>query len=308
MEGVTDSPYRRLCKEMGADIVFSELTSADGILKKNDHYGKKLNFLPEERPIAIQLFGNAPNIIAEAIKYVELLNPDFIDLNCGCPAKKIISKGAGAALIKDIPLMVAIAKAAVNATDIPVTVKTRIGWDKNSITITDIALRLQDAGISALTIHGRTKSQMFQGEANWEEIAKVKQHRDIKIPIIGNGSINSAEKGINYINKYDVDGIMIGRATLGNPFIFRDIKNLIQNKPVNKPSLKEHIDVCKKHLLLAAQWNGKNRTVFETRKHYSNYFKYLENFKPFRIKLMTALTLEEVFEVMDEICEYYSGN
>lgn len=306
MEDVTDSSFRRICSNFGADIVFSEFVSVDGIMRKEDHFGHKLNFLPEERPIALQLFGNNPETLASAIKLIEPLQPDYIDLNMGCPVKKIVSKGAGAALIKTPDLMIKLAEAAVKATNIPITVKTRTGWDESSKNIMDIALRIQDTGISALTIHGRTKAQMYQGLADWNIIAEVKNNPNIFIPIIGNGDIDSPEKAIQLQQQSGVDGLMIGRASFGNPFIFRQIKELIEKGEYKTTSLRERVDTCKMHIEYSANWKGHNRTILEVRKHYSGYFKNFTNFKPFKLKLMLAKTKEEVFEILDEVYEFYS--
>lgn len=305
MEDVTDSSYRRICRNMGADWVVSEFISVEGILRKEDNFGHKLNFLPQERPVSIQLFGNNPDNLIRAIRMIEPLNPDFIDLNMGCPVKKIVSKGAGAALIQYPELMAELARAAVNASNIPVTVKTRIGWDMNSISIHETAVRLQDTGIAALIIHGRTKSQMYSGEANWNVISEVKNDQRIVIPIIGNGDIVTAQQAIEYPAKYGVDGVMIGRATFGNPFIFREISELRQGIEVQPVSIDERIETIKKHFQLSAEWKGLNRTIYEIRKHYAGYFKNFPNFRPFRMKLMLALSQNEVFEILEEIRNHY---
>jgi nifR3 family TIM-barrel protein len=306
MEDVTDSSYRRICRSMGADWLVSEFISVEGILNKEDHFGHKLNFLPQERPFSIQIFGNKPENIQRAIHLIEPLQPDFIDLNMGCPVKKIVSKGAGAALIQYPELMAQLAKAAVGSSSIPVTVKTRIGWDLSNISIHDTALRLQDTGISALIIHGRTKSQMYSGEANWNVIAEVKNNSKLHIPVIGNGDITTAEQAIEYPGKYGVDGVMIGRATFGNPFIFRQIRELRAGKQPELITIDERIATVKQHFMLSAQWKGLQKTIFEIRKHYAGYFKHFPDFKPFRMKLMLALSQTEVFEVLDEIAEKYA--
>jgi tRNA-dihydrouridine synthase B len=301
MDDITDSPFRRICKEHGADIVFTDFISVDGILQKDDHFGTKLNFLPQERPIGIQLFGNNPDTLKQAIQLIAPLRPDFIDLNFGCPVKKIVSKGSGAALLNNIPLMETLAKTAVNASNIPVTVKTRTGWDMNSRNILEIALRLEQTGIAAITIHGRTKAQMYSGEADWNIIAEVKHKSEIKIPVYGNGDITSAEKALYYHQQYQLDGLMIGRATFGNPFIFSQIKEILSRSDVSNIDIKKRIAICKKHLDMTIQWKGEHRTIFEIRKHYSNYFKGLANFKPFKQKLMLAKSQKEIIEILDEI-------
>lgn len=307
MEDVTDSSYRRICRKMGTDWVVSEFVSVEGILNKDDNFGHKLNFLPQERPVSVQLFGNKPDNLKRAIEMIEPLQPDFIDLNMGCPVKKIVSKGAGAALIQYPNLMAELARTAVNASNIPVTVKTRIGWDLSNISIDDTALRLQDTGIAAITIHGRTKSQMYSGEADWNVIARVKNNPAIFIPVIGNGDIISAQQAIEFPKKYGVDGVMIGRACFGNPFIFRQITELRNGIDPEPVSIEERIETIKQHFQLSAQWKGLNRTIYEIRKHYAGYFKNFPNFKPYRIKLMLALSQFEVFEILDEIQLKYEG-
>ncbi len=306
MDEITDSPFRRICKEFGADIVVTDFISADGILRKDNHFGPKLSFLPEERPIGIQLFGNNPETLKQAIQLIARLQPDFIDLNFGCPVKKIVSKGAGAALLNDIPLMEKLAKTAVNASEIPISVKTRTGWDMNNRNIKEIALKLEQTGISAITIHGRTKAQMYSGTADWGIIAEVKHHSGIQIPVIGNGDINSAEKALEYHNKYQLDGLMIGRATFGNPFIFKQTKDLFSGKEPSEIDIKIRINTCKKHLDMTIQWKGENKTVNEIRKHYSNYFKGLANFKLYKQRLMLAKSQIEIIEILDEIEEYFT--
>ncbi len=305
MEDVTDSSYRRICKGMGADWVVSEFISVEGILNKEGHFGHKLNFLPQERPLSIQIFGNNPKNLQKAIGMIEPLQPDFIDLNMGCPVKKIVSKGAGAALIQDPKLMATLAETAVRSSNIPVTVKTRIGWDFSNISIHQTALRLQDTGISALIIHGRTKSQMYSGEANWNIIAEVKNHQQMHIPIIGNGDIVSPQQAIEFPIKYGLDGVMIGRSTFGNPFIFRQIIDLRNGHFPKEISIQQRVKTIKQHFMLSAQWKGMTRTIYEIRKHYAGYFKGFPNFKPYRIKLMLALSQTEVFEVLDEIESKY---
>ena len=290
---------------MGADWLVSEFISVEGILNKEDHFGHKLNFLPQERPLSIQIFGNKPDNLKRAIAMIEPLKPDFIDLNMGCPVKKIVSKGAGAALIQDPELMAKLAKTAVEASTIPVTVKTRTGWDLSNISIYETALRLQDSGIAALTIHGRTKSQMYSGEADWDVIARVKNDNRIFIPIIGNGDISTAQQAIEYPKKYGVDGVMIGRACFGNPFIFNQIQQLRKGLIPEVIGIEERVATVKKHFLLSAQWKGLNKTIYEIRKHYAGYFKHFPDFKPFRMKLMLAMSQIEVFEVLDEIILKY---
>lgn len=307
MDDVTDAPFRLICREFGADLVMTEFISADGILKKDDHFGSKLNFFPRERPLSVQLFATDPVKLTEAIQLIEPLHFDMLDLNMGCPVKKIVSKGAGAALLKDIPLMIKLSEAAVRAAKVPVTVKTRTGWDHSNRNIAEIALRLQDVGIAALTIHGRTKVQMYQGEADWEIIAQVKNNQSMHIPIIGNGDITTAEQAVHYQKKYGVDGIMIGRAAFGNPFIFKQIRALQAGNTIPIISTDERAETLKRHFELSTEWKGFGRTVFEIRKHYGGYFRHYPNFKSFRMKLMQAMTKDEVFEILDEVKQLYNN-
>jgi len=306
MEDITDSSYRRICRNMGADWVVTEFVSSEGIIMKEDNFGHKLNFLPQERPVSLQLFGNDPEKIKRAIDMILPLQPDYIDLNMGCPVKKIVSRGAGAALIQTPDLMVKIAKAAVEASDIPVTVKTRTGWDQGNISIHENTLRLQDTGIVAITIHGRTKSQMYGGLADWNIIAEVKNDPAIWIPVIGNGDITTPQQAIEYPTKYGVDGVMIGRASFGNPFIFRSIRNLRDGYDPEIFDVNERIEALKNHFLLSSEWKGLRRTIFELRKHYSGYFKGYSDFKSLKMKLMIAQTQVEVFKILEEIRSVYS--
>jgi nifR3 family TIM-barrel protein len=306
MEDVSDPPFRLLCKENGCDMMYTEFVSVEGLVRNVKKSLKKLELLPEERPIGIQIFGADIDSMVEATKIIESYKPDVIDINFGCPVKKVVNKGAGAAILKDIDKMVSMTKAIVKATDIPVTVKTRLGWDKESIIIGEVAERLQDAGIKALSIHGRTRKQMYKGDADWKEIGKVKENPRITIPIFGNGDIDSPQKAIEYKGKYGVDGLMIGRATIGNPWIFREIKHyFLTGKLLAAPTIEERVDAVKRHLLYGIKWKGERLGIFEMRKHYTNYFKGLRNIKYYRTKLVTELNLDNILGILDEINDYY---
>jgi len=307
MEDITDPPFRRICKHFGADLVYTEFISSEGLIRDAHKSLKKLDFSDDERPIGIQIFGHDIDSMRRAVEIAEKTGPDLIDINFGCPVKKVVSKGAGAAMLKDIPQMIKITEAVVKATHLPVTVKTRLGWDESSKNIEDVALRLQDTGIKAITIHGRTKTQLYGGTADWTLIGKIKANPGIKIPVIGNGDIDSPEKAREMIDKYKVDGIMIGRAIVGNPWIFRDIRHYLQHSELlPAPGLDERISICKKHLEDSVEWKGEKRGVFEMRKHYGNYFKGLFNFKPHKMRLVSVENPEEVLEILEEIKTRYS--
>ncbi len=309
MEDITDSAFRQICKSFGADIVVSEFIAADGLIREAEKSRRKLDFLEMERPLGIQIFGNNVESVVAAVKIAEEANPDFIDLNFGCPVKKVVDKGGGAALLKDIPKMIHITSEVVKSTYLPVTVKTRLGWDEKSIVIHNLAEQLQDVGIAMLTIHGRTKAQMYKGEANWIPIGEVKNNPRIQIPIIGNGDIDSPEIALEVKNKYGVNGIMIGRAAIGNPWIFRDIKDFLnKGKKAQTVSVHERIEVVKGQLQSSISHKGERLAVLETRKHYSGIFRALPDFRPFRMKLVVADSLEEVYVIFNEIEEFYRTN
>lgn len=301
MEDVTDPPFRAICREMGADWVVSEFIAADGLIRDAFKSKVKMDIYPQERPVSIQLFGAHVEAMTEAAKIVETAKPDFIDINFGCPVRKVAMKGAGAGMLRDIPKMVRITESIVKAVKIPVTVKTRLGWDENDKPIADIAERLQDAGIAALTIHGRTRNQLYRGTADWTLIGKVKNNPAIHIPIIGNGDIKDGLSAKNALEKYDVDGIMIGRASIGNPWIFKEIRHyLLTGEVLPPPSLKEKAEVCKKHLLRSLEWKGERTAIMEMRRHYCTYFKGVRNFKPIRMKLVTSENKNELLELIDQ--------
>ena len=306
MEDVSDPPFRALCKKNGADLMFTEFISSEGLIRDAEKSVQKLDIYEYERPIGIQIFGDKIESMRQAAEIAEKAKPEIIDINYGCPVKKVACKGAGAGILLDLPKMQSMTKEIVDAVNLPVTVKTRLGWDENSIKIVEVAKRLQDVGIKALTIHGRTRKQMYKGEANWEYIAKVKNDPQIQIPIFGNGDIDSSEKALEYKNRYNVDGIMIGRASIGYPWIFNEIKKFInKNKKIKKPSLHERIDTVKRHLDFSIEWKGETLGLIEMRRHYTNYFRGIENFKKFRMKLIESTSYEESLETLNNIYKIY---
>ena len=282
--------------------MFTEFISSEGLIRDAIKSRKKLDVFDYEKPIGIQIFGGDEEAMALSAKIIDTVQPDLLDINFGCPVKKVVCKGAGAAVLKDIELMVRLTKAVVKSTSLPVTVKTRLGWDDASINIMEVSERLQDVGIKALTIHGRTREQMYKGLANWNYIAEVKNNPRIKIPIFGNGDVNSPEKVLEYKTKYNVDGVMIGRAAIGNPWIFNEVKYFLKTgSSLSKPDMKERVEVCKTHLIKSVEWKGEKLGILEMRNHYANYFKGIPNFKDTRVKLVTLDTLSEIIEVLDEI-------
>jgi len=306
MEDVSDPPFRKLCKELGADVVYTEFISSEGLIRNAQKSAKKLDIYESERPVGIQIFGHNLESMLQTIEIIEASKPDFIDINFGCPVKKVVHKGAGSALLKDIPKMVRISEAMVKQANIPVTVKTRLGWDANSIVILEVAERLQDVGIAALAIHGRTRAQLYKGEADWKPIAEVKNNPRMHIPIFGNGDVNTPERAKQMRDEYGLDGAMIGRASIGNPWFFREVKHFLETgNHLQKPSIAERVSVAKRHLEMATQWNGEVVGLLETRRHYASYFKGIPNFKAFRMKMVTAPTKEEVFVVFDDVLREY---
>ena len=302
MEDVSDPPFRAVCKENGADMMYTEFISAEGLIRDAAKSLQKLDIYDYERPIGIQIFGEKIDSMRDAAARAEAAQPELIDINYGCPVKKVAYKGAGAGILLDIPKMEEMTKEIVNQVSLPVTVKTRLGWDDKTIKIIEVALRLQDAGIKALTIHGRTRQQMYKGIANWDFIREVKNHPDIEIPIFGNGDISSPEKALEFKNKYGTDGIMIGRASIGYPWIFNEIKHFFKTgELLEPPPLEERIDVVKKHLQFSIEWKGERQGIFEMRRHYTNYFKGIVNFKPVRMKLVTADDYSELMDILNEI-------
>jgi tRNA-dihydrouridine synthase B len=308
MEDVSDPPFRAVCKDNGADLMYTEFISSEGLIRDAIKSRKKLDIFDYERPIGIQIFGGDEESLSLAAKIVEVTNPDLLDINFGCPVKKVACKGAGAGVLKDLPLMVRLTDAVVKATSLPVTVKTRLGWDEQTKNIEEVAERLQDVGIKALSIHGRTRTQMYKGEADWTLIGKVKNNPRIHIPIFGNGDIDSPEKALEYKNRYGVDGIMIGRGAIGHPWIFNEIKHFMQTGThLPPPTIHQRVEVCKKHLQRSFEWKGPVVGILEMRRHYANYLKGLPNIKEYRSKLVTSLSKEEIESLLDEIAVKYSG-
>jgi putative TIM-barrel protein, nifR3 family len=306
MEDVSDPPFRRLCKLHGADMLYSEFISSEGLIRDAIKSRQKLDIFDYERPVGIQIFGGDEEAMALSAKIVATVRPDLVDINFGCPVKKVVSKGAGAGVLKDIDLMVRLTKAVVRSTDLPVTVKTRLGWDESSINIEEVAERLQDVGISALTIHARTRSQMYKGHSDWSYIAKVKNNPRIHIPIFGNGDIDSPQKALEYRNKYGVDGIMIGRAAIGYPWIFREIKHYFATgELLSPPTIADRVAAARNHLIWSVEWKGERQGVLEMRRHYANYFKGLPNFKEHRQRLVTLDSAAEIVTALEEIVAKY---
>lgn len=300
MEDITNPSFRVICKQMGADVVYTEFISSEGLIRDAVKSTRKLLFSEEERPIGIQIFGHNEDSMRRAAEVATEARPDLIDINFGCPIRKVASKGGGAGLLNNLPMMVKITQAVVKSTSIPVTVKTRLGWDELHKNIVEIAEQLQDCGIQAITIHGRTKAQMYKGVADWTLIREVKNNPRMKIPIIGNGDVDSAQKALKMKQEYGVDGIMIGRASIGNPWIFREVKVCLQDGTLPPPpSFSERIEICKRHFINSLQTKGDQKTVFEMRKHYSSYFKGLADFKKHRLQLLTLTQPEEVLQMLD---------
>ena len=301
MEDVSDPPFRAVCKKHGADLMYTEFISSEGLIRDAMKSRQKLDIFEEERPVGIQIFGGDEEAMAISAGIVDAVNPDLLDINFGCPVKKVVCKGAGAAVLKDIDLMVRLTNAVIKSCNVPVTVKTRLGWDFDSINIIEVAERLQDIGVQALSIHGRTRSQLYKGEADWSWIAKVKDHPRIKIPIFGNGDVDSPQKALEYKNKYGVDGIMIGRAAIGYPWFFREVKHYFATgETLPPPTIEERIDVIRQHLRASVAWKGPRIGIFEMRRHYANYLKGIINIKPLRSKLVMLNTMEEIEETLEE--------
>ena len=305
MEDVSDPPFRRVCKEQGVDLMYTEFISSEGLIRDAVKSRMKLDIFEYERPIGVQIFGSEIESMVKCAEIIESVNPNLLDINYGCPVSKVTCKGAGAGILQNIPKMVAMTKAVVNATTLPVTVKTRLGWDEGSKNIEEVAERLQDIGIQALTVHGRTRVQMYKGEANWELIAKIKENPRIHIPIFGNGDIDSPEKAWEYKNKYGVDGIMVGRASIGYPWIFREIKHYFKTQELlPPPTIAERVEACKSHFEFSLRWKGEKLGVLEMRRHYTNYFKGIPNFKPYRMELVTSMDIDFIRRKLDDITQF----
>lgn len=302
MEDVSDPPFRMLCKEQGADVMYTEFISSEGLIRDAAKSVMKLDIYEKERPIGIQIFGANLDSMLQAVDIVEKTGPDIIDINYGCPVKKVVCKGAGAGILKDIPKMVSLTKAIVERTKRPVTVKTRLGWDHESIQIVDVAERLQDVGAQAISIHGRTRAQMYKGEADWHPIAAVKNNPRMHIPVFGNGDVDTPERAMLMRDKFGLDGAMIGRASIGNPWFFAQVKHYFKtNKHLPLPTIKDRVEMARRHLQLAIEWKGDKLGVFETRRHYTNYFKGIPHFKQYRQQMVTLDDASAVFGVFDAV-------
>ena len=307
MEDVSDPPFRYVCKQQGADLMYTEFISSEGLIRDAVKSRQKLDIFDFERPIGIQIFGGDEEAMGLAARIVDATQPDLLDINFGCPVKKVVCRGAGAGVLKDVDLMVRLTKAVIKGTDLPVTVKTRLGWDENSINIDEVAERLQDIGVQALTIHARTRAQMYKGHSDWSHIARVKNNPRITMPIFGNGDIDSPEKALQYKNEYGIDGIMIGRAAIGYPWIFNEIKHYFKTgEHLPAPTVIDRVEAARNHLKWSMEWKGERLGIVEMRRHYTNYFKGIHGFKEYRQKLVTTDDGEALFRILDEIQEAYS--
>ncbi|MBW8198917.1 tRNA dihydrouridine synthase DusB [Flagellimonas abyssi] len=306
MEDVSDPPFRKLCKEQGADVVYTEFISSEGLIRDAAKSVIKLDIYEKERPVGIQIFGAELDSMLQAVDIVEKSNPDIIDINFGCPVKKVVCKNAGAGILRDIPLMVKLTEEIVKRTKLPVTVKTRLGWDNNSIKIVEVAERLQDVGIEAISIHGRTRVQMYKGEADWKPIAEVKNNQRMHIPVFGNGDVDTPEAAVKMRDEYGLDGAMIGRASIGYPWFFKEVKHYFKTGGhLAPPTMQERVDAARRHLQMAIDWKGEKLGVFETRRHYTNYFKGIPHFKEYRMKMVTSDDAADVFAAFDEVEEKF---
>jgi len=306
MEDVSDPPFRKLCKEQGADVVYTEFISSEGLIRDAAKSVIKLDIYEKERPVGIQIFGAELDSMLQAVDIVEKSNPDIIDINFGCPVKKVVCKNAGAGILRDIPLMVKLTEEIVKRTKLPVTVKTRLGWDQGTIKIVEVAERLQDVGIEAISIHGRTRVQMYKGEADWKPIAEVKNNQRMHIPVFGNGDVDTPEAAVKMRDEYGLDGAMIGRASIGYPWFFNEVKHYIKTgEHLAPPTMQERVEAARRHLQMAIDWKGEKLGVFETRRHYTNYFKGIPHFKEYRMKMVTSDDAADVFAAFDEVEEKF---
>ncbi|WP_108425087.1 tRNA dihydrouridine synthase DusB [Flagellimonas amoyensis] len=306
MEDVSDPPFRALCKEQGADVVYTEFISSEGLIRDAAKSVLKLDIYEKERPVGIQIFGAELDSMLQAVDIVEQSNPDIIDINFGCPVKKVVCKNAGAGILRDIPLMVKLTEEIVKRTKLPVTVKTRLGWDSDSIKIVEVAERLQDVGIKAISIHGRTRVQMYKGEADWKPIAEVKNNQRMQIPVFGNGDVDTPEAAVRMRDDFGLDGAMIGRASIGYPWFFKEVKHFFRTgEHMAPPSMQERVDAARRHLQMSIDWKGEKLGVFETRRHYTNYFKGIPHFKEHRMKMVTSDDAVDVFAAFDEVLEKF---
>ncbi len=306
MEDVSDPPFRYVCKQHGADLMYTEFISSEGLIRDAIKSKKKLDIFDYERPIGIQIFGGDEDAMAMSAKIVDATNPDIVDINFGCPVKKVVCKGAGAGVLKDVDLMIRLTKAVIKSTNKPVTVKTRLGWDDKSINIMEVAERLQDVGVQALSIHGRTRAQMYKGSADWTMIGAVKNNPRIKIPVFGNGDIETPEQVLDMKNKFGVDGVMIGRASIGYPWIFNEMKHFFKTGlHLAPPTISDRVEVCKTHLLKSVEWKGEKLGIVEMRRHYTNYFRGLDHFKETRMILVTSDSLPQLLDTIAGIAPRY---
>ena len=306
MEDVSDPPFRALSKENGADVVYTEFISSEGLIRDAAKSVIKLDIYEKERPVGIQIFGAELDSMLQAIDIVEKSNPDIIDINFGCPVKKVVCKNAGAGILRDIPLMVKLTEAMVKRTKLPVTVKTRLGWDSDSIKIVEVAERLQDVGIKAISIHGRTRVQMYKGNADWRPIAAVKNNPRMHIPVFGNGDVDTPEAAVRMRDDFGLDGAMIGRASIGNPWFFNQVKHYFNTgEHLLPPTMEERVEAARRHLQMSIDWKGEKLGVYETRRHYTNYFKGIPHFKEYRMKMVTSDDSADVFAAFDEVLEKF---
>ena len=309
MEDVSDPPFRALCKEQGADVVYTEFISSEGLIRDAAKSTMKLDIYEKERPVGIQIFGANLDSMLRSVEIVERSNPDIIDINFGCPVKKVVSKGAGAGILKDLDLMEKLTAEMVKHTNLPITVKTRLGWDHDSIKIVEVAERLQDVGCKAISIHGRTRSQMYKGSADWKPIAEVKNNPRMHIPVFGNGDVDSPERAVEMRDDYGLDGAMIGRATIGNPWFFKQVKHFFNTGQHLPPiTMQERVNAVRRHLQMAIDWKGEKLGVFETRRHYTNYFRGIPHFKEYRMKMVTSDDAKDVFNTFDEVLDKFADH
>ena len=307
MEDVSDPPFRALCKEGGADVVYTEFISSEGLIRDAAKSVQKLDIYEKERPVGIQIFGANLDSMLRAVEIVEATNPDIIDINFGCPVKKVVCKGAGAGILKDIPMMVKLTEAMAKRTKTPLTVKTRLGWDHNSIKIVEVAERLQDVGCAAISIHGRTRAQMYKGDADWAYISKVKNNPRMYIPVFGNGDVNTPERAMEMRDNYGLDGAMIGRSSIGNPWFFNQVKHFMETGThLPSPSIEQRVLVARRHLEMSVAWKGEILGVLETRRHYTNYFRGYKNFKPYRTRMVTSNHSQEIYDILNEVLQKFA--
>lgn len=305
MEDVSDPPFRALCKKHGADLMYTEFISSEGLIRDAAKSVQKLDIYEYERPVGIQIFGYDIESMREATRIIERTNPDIIDINFGCPVKKVTCKGAGAGMLQNIPKLIQMTDAIVKETNLPVTIKTRLGWDEQSKFVVSTSEQLQDVGVEAISIHGRTRVQLYKGDADWTLIGEVKNNPRMKIPIFGNGDIDSPEKALEYRNRYGIDGIMIGRASIGYPWIFNEVKHFMNTGThLAAPGIKERVEAAREHLQMSVNWKGEGLGIAEMKRHYTNYFKGIAHFKDYRLKLVTSFELNEIMDILNYIAEH----